>query len=169
MINLNKYSISKYNPNYRDDIGIYTKDEWTSFSDIGKCYNEEVFTFDMYFGVEQKYVNVIQILMEEFSISELCVMELENYNDSKEPVNELPECANTTIRFLSEGQKLNCEEVVYVTQGILRELLWCGFYSRETHLIIKFGYDYYINIISEQLSQNAIDNINKLGLYIENL
>ncbi len=30
------WRVTKYNPTFRDENGTYIKDEWTSFSDIGK-------------------------------------------------------------------------------------------------------------------------------------
>lgn len=38
------WRITKYNPLNRDENGLYVKDEWTSFSDIGDFYNDLEFT-----------------------------------------------------------------------------------------------------------------------------
>ena len=37
--------IVKYNPKYYDAKGVYTKDEWTDFSDIGKEFEGETSIF----------------------------------------------------------------------------------------------------------------------------
>ncbi len=51
-----KIPITKYNPIYRNELGHYLKDEWTSISDIGTIYNGIEFTFDEYVKVENLYV-----------------------------------------------------------------------------------------------------------------
>ncbi len=33
---MKRYRISKYNPTFRTEEGIYEKEEWTSYYDIGK-------------------------------------------------------------------------------------------------------------------------------------
>ena len=36
------WRITKYNPAFRDERGAYLKDEWTSVSDVGKSFGDEV-------------------------------------------------------------------------------------------------------------------------------
>ncbi len=40
-------------------------------------------------------------------------------------------------------------------------------YSNEEHFLIQFGYDYYMYIICNNLSENVISQISKLGLYVD--
>ncbi len=63
--NTNKqHTITKYPPwNYVN--GCYTKDEWTDYSDIGKIFDDKLFTLEEYLLVEQKYVNVILTILDE--------------------------------------------------------------------------------------------------------
>lgn len=41
---MHKYRITKYDPQYRDEQGIYIREDWTSYSDIGKTYNGKLLT-----------------------------------------------------------------------------------------------------------------------------
>ena len=54
---LKMHEIVKYPPqNYIN--GIYEKDEWTDYSDIGKVFDDKLFTLEEYLSVEKKYINV---------------------------------------------------------------------------------------------------------------
>lgn len=66
-----KVRITKYNPIYRDDNGYYTLNDWTSFSDIGKEYNNSIFTLEEYIKVENSYLSAIDILFNKAMISDL--------------------------------------------------------------------------------------------------
>lgn len=48
------YRISKYNPKYRDEHGIYTRDEWTSISDVGEYFNGYEVTMEEYLDTENR-------------------------------------------------------------------------------------------------------------------
>ena len=97
-------------------------------------------------------------------------MELENEENI---VNDIDDdfCQNDIdmIDFIKEGQELNIKEIKYVIKSTLRERFWCGLYSKTIHIIIKPGYDFYINIISPELPQYIINRINELGIYLEKI
>lgn len=73
---MHKYRISKYNPEFRNDKGIYLKDDWTSYCDIGKIY-EKVFTKEDYLNVESKYCDVISEILGQNKIEEMMLQDLE--------------------------------------------------------------------------------------------
>ncbi|WP_434799127.1 hypothetical protein [Terrisporobacter vanillatitrophus] len=162
------YRISKYDPKYRDEHGIYTRNEWTSISDVGEYFNGYEVTMEEYLDTENKYVKAINIILDYLKISYLYIMELEKYEDTITEINN-DFCQNDIDRndFIKEGQELNRKEINYVIKSTLRERFWCGLYSKATHIIIKPGYDFYINIISPKLPNVIIKKINELGLYID--
>lgn len=43
-MNMKKYRITKYDPQYRDGQGRYSRNEWTSWCDIGGIFEDRVFT-----------------------------------------------------------------------------------------------------------------------------
>ena len=75
------YRISKYNPKYRDEHGIYTRDEWTSISDVGEYFNGYEVTMEEYLETENRYVKAIDIILDYLKISYLYIMELEKYEN----------------------------------------------------------------------------------------
>ena len=60
-------SITKYNPIYRNEFGLYQKNEWTSISDVGKQYDGKEFTLEDYLRIEEKYVNAFFIILNFFN------------------------------------------------------------------------------------------------------
>ena len=162
------YRISKYNPKYIDEHGIYTRDEWTSISDVGEYFNGYEVTMEEYLDTENRYVKAIDIILDYLKISYLYIMELEKYeNDITNTSNDFCQKNIDRIDFINEGQELNRKEINYVIKATLRERFWCGLYSKTTHIIIKPGYDFYINIISPKLPDVIVNKINELGLYID--
>lgn len=57
------HEIVKHSPLYYDAEGRYTRDEWTSRSDVNKMFNRNIFTIEEYMEVERKYVNAVKELM----------------------------------------------------------------------------------------------------------
>ena len=53
------HEIVKYSSENYGENGVYTKDEWTSRSDIGTVYEGKTFTLEKYLDVEQRYINVV--------------------------------------------------------------------------------------------------------------
>lgn len=49
--------IVKYDPKFFNEDGIYTKDEWTSFYDIGKMFDNRVLTLKDYIITENNYID----------------------------------------------------------------------------------------------------------------
>lgn len=167
-----RYRISKYNPKFRDEDGCYTREEWTSISDVGEYINGVKVSLQEYLDTESKYIKALNSILNDLNIKHLYVMELEKQDDTinNDYVFEgFTMNVIDTVKSLKEGQELNREKINYVIQATLREIFWCGLYSRTTHIIIKPGYDFYINVICPQLSQNVIESISNLGLYIEKI
>lgn len=167
-----RYRISKYNPLYRDENGNYTKDEWTAISDIENYINGEKLSLEEYLDTESKYIKILDSILDELSIEYLYVMELEGQRDSindEYVFNGFTKDIVQMISSLKEGQELNRQEISYIVKGMLREIIWCGLYSKTVHVIIKSGFDFYINIICPKLSESIIKNAIREGIYVEEI
>ena len=57
------WRITKYNPQYRNASGFYLKNDWTSFSDMGKIFDEEELTFKKYLIIGNYYIETIILFM----------------------------------------------------------------------------------------------------------
>ncbi len=54
------FRITRYNPAFRDERGAYTRVTWTSVSDVGRTYDDEVLTLGEYERVERSYLDAVR-------------------------------------------------------------------------------------------------------------
>lgn len=59
------HEIVKYEPQYFDETGVYRKDEWTCFFDIGKEYEGKVVTMEDYLAIENRFIAVARAILIE--------------------------------------------------------------------------------------------------------
>ena len=65
------HEIVKYAPQYYDENGVYQKDEWTCFSDIGKEFEGKIITMEDYLDVEDRFISVTRAILEAKKIAEV--------------------------------------------------------------------------------------------------
>lgn len=137
---LNRYSIIKYNPAYYIN-GVYTKNEWTSFFDIGNTFDNFVLTLDEYLIVENRYIACAKQLAAESGCSYLSVAYMEGNGRFR------VKTANGKRRDLIPGSKLAVKDIDDALRNVLREnYVWMVFLNVEHSFMIDFGYDYYMHI-----------------------
>ena len=78
---MNYYRISKYNSEYRKN-NIYTIDEWTAYSDIGKIYNGKEFDYPEYMKIESNYIEMLVHIFKLLKIDKLKILCLEKYEEN---------------------------------------------------------------------------------------
>ncbi len=122
------YRISKYNPLLRKN-GIYQRDEWTSFSDVGEQYAGIVVKLSDYLSVETQYISCIQNILDACHVEHLCISGLEIVSDGLSWKN---------------SQQLNRDTVGQFLRDCLRELCWARLESSE--MIIEVGYEFYLHV-----------------------
>ncbi len=170
-----KYRISKYNPKFRNDKGIYLKDDWTSYCDIGKKY-EKIFTKENYLDVESKYCDVISEILGENRIEEMMLEDLEcgfSVDEIKKMFEEYGlifyEEEKKIIDSLTNNKKIKIVDIKLYIRLILRECFWCIFKDEITSARVEFGYDLYIYIYNINISESIIDKYRKREIFIEYL
>jgi hypothetical protein len=137
------WRITKYNPAHRNSSGAYLKDEWTSYSDIGKTFNQKIFTYEDYLKTETAYINAINHFMQCSDLPSLIISDLEKHKNIDKALLHLPDMV-TLFNSIQNGKMLTIEEVQSVSQLVLREYLWCKLTSN--NMYVHFGYDYYMYI-----------------------
>ncbi|MDO4573689.1 MAG: hypothetical protein Q4D98_00580 [Planctomycetia bacterium] len=65
--------ITKYDPQFRDEIGAYRRDEWTSITDIGRTFEGKLFSAAAYFEMENRYIETIHTLLHAYDLSEMTI------------------------------------------------------------------------------------------------
>lgn len=148
---MNEYRLTKYNPSYRTETGVYTRDEWTSFSDIGRSYNGVELTSAEYERVEDSYITATVKFLIEAGIPQLIVRGLENVE-------------GRAVSFVN-GDSLTIKQIPNVLRQILREEVWCRLEA--ANAFVHIGYDYYMYIGVPRPCPTARREAHQIGLYVE--
>lgn len=146
---------------YRDSQDCYLKDDWTSYSDIGKKFEDGVLTFEQYVKIENTYIEALVSFMKCLNINMLSVAALEK--NVQPPCNDL-----FSLEFfnnLKNGDVLDRPLIKLVAAMILRDYLWCKFEAQDMY--VHFGWDYYMYIGSAKVCKTAIYSIEQSGLFVE--
>lgn len=167
------HEIVKYNPIYYNKNGIYTKDEWTSRCDVGKCYNGKTFEIEDYLKVEQQYIDAVLSIMDAAKCAYMTVHYLEA--DKKYIVDRIKSSKFYDIDFpllkslplITEGRKIHYNKIDGVIRLALREYLYVVLCNRKHKLQIEFGYDYYMKILSSLSNAILQDIVCKAGLFLD--
>lgn len=125
---MNEYRVTKYDPQYRVN-GAYSRNEWTSISDVGRIYDGKTFTLEEYDQVEQRYVDFLLELSEMCGVFPLQV-------DSYDEVYR-----NGSWQVGQETCRMDLSDIV---ASILREECWCRLLSQD--FFIHFGYELYMYV-----------------------
>lgn len=145
------WRITKYNPEFRNSNGVFIKDDWSSYSDIGKMYQGKMFTTEVYQKYENMYVDAIITLMRGSKLSNLRLVDLEIY----EEINKID-----SSLILDEAQ------IKELVPEVLKERAWCKL-EHANLFFVHFGYDYNMYIGSSCSCKEELRSIQESGLYVE--
>lgn len=164
------WRITKYNPKYRDENGAYKKNEWISFSDIGKIFNGEKLTLNDYIKIESSYIDTIISFIKVLKIPYLIITDLEKYELDNDIINKYkeiyPNAMLNIFNNIKNNAEYNIDKITHICKLVLREHLWLKLkYTKE--FFIHFGYDYYMYICSNVKDDLLIEKIKNIGLFIE--
>ncbi|MEG0415782.1 MAG: hypothetical protein RR565_06560 [Erysipelothrix sp.] len=164
-----KYRVTKYNPQRRSKLGNYPLDEWTSISDIGEVFLDEIFTLKSYLIKENQYLSCINLAIDDLKVEVLEIRNLEKNFSFNEIEDKLKDLASDNYEEIfndvNEGVILNKMQVSQVARLILRECIWCELVCNK--FVLSFGYDYYMYFDEVVFSQNTIEKMNQIGLFVE--
>ncbi|HEV2916429.1 MAG TPA: hypothetical protein VGW78_01645 [Candidatus Babeliales bacterium] len=157
------YRITKYNPEYRDSRGAYLRDEWTSYSDIGKKFQGIIFDYDTYLKTESTYINAIITFMECLHLDKLCINKQDSYRNDSNIAYISKYFSDTTV--LRDGACFDKTAITNISRLVLREQFWCKLEADSMY--VHFGWDYYMYIGSNKKCSSAVTTIKKTGLFVE--
>ena len=143
------YRITKYDPAFRDN-GIYTRDEWTSISDVGKTYNGGPFSMDEYVKVESNYIACVKSIMRHLGVTAFAISALEVYR------------SGTNIE---DGGTVSDKRVDHIMKACLRKDIWCVLLSRI--MTVRFGNDYYMYVQCDIAQNEVVKIAAEYSLYAE--
>ena len=156
---MNRYRLSKYNPAYRDADGSYTKEEWTSISDIGKTFEGVTLQLEDYMHVEDAYIASFQLIMDECHVSSLQVTYLEKRGYPLSHVDErfihpedlYPCKMRDFYKKVKVGTVLTGWRIEYMIRLMLRENVYAHLVYKDTlhpnkAFKVFVGYDYLASV-----------------------
>jgi len=146
-----QFRVTKYDPAHRDDRGAHTRDEWTSFNDIGQTIGGVVLIEAEYQRVEDAHVTAALAFLREAGVPSLAVTGLEN-----KVAVPLP---------FAEGSSLALAQVGDVLRRVMRGEFWCRLEAAEA--FVHIGYDYYMYIGVPVACPDAAALARQIGLFVE--
>ena len=175
------HEIVKYKPeNYNED-GVYTVDEWTHISDVGRVFNGHIFTIEEYLVTEDRYASVVISLMKAHNCQYIiignllyCETKREKMNREKEMLSDPYSYHNIpllpTLRTIRLGERIHISNRKRIEDAVrlnLRGYIYVYLMNRKQNLIIDFGYDLYM-LLKSRLSKDSLRKIVvKEGLYLD--
>lgn len=130
---LYRYRVSKYNPIYREQ-DVYTKNEWTDYSDVGDEFGGGILNYQDYLDVERNY---LCFLNEVLHLAEVESMTISGY----EPISNLARFQSLFVKPVEIKSK---KKILSFAKGCLRNKFW-GKLNGQT-LDVHFGYDFYMYV-----------------------
>ncbi|MFD1177721.1 hypothetical protein ACFQ3W_15625 [Paenibacillus puldeungensis] len=159
------WRITKYDPAYRDHKGNFEKEEWTSFSDIGKVFGGSQFAISDYLSIESKYISAVTILMKCMNASSLEISNVEKFENSIVQNQYVARNMVEMFTTIKNGDNIDVTNIPDLCKLILRDHLW-GKLSTSS-MFVHFGYDYYMYIGLQKECQLGLNEIRESGLFVE--
>jgi hypothetical protein len=163
------WRISKYDPAFRDERYRYTRDEWTSVSDIGRSFDGVTLDLQTYLTTEAAYVASVREFMVDARLTTLRVASLEPprftevLRDHRFPdAADLEQLAGD----LRDGMEVSGGRLDQVLRLKLREVLWCRLEEAD-RFVVETGHEYYLHLGTTAPSQRAVSRTHELGLFVE--
>lgn len=167
---MNYISITKYDPVYRVE-GKYIKDEWTSFSDVGKEFDNLKLSLRDYLSAEEKYISALFLIFKYFKCKSVRLINI--YKNDNQSIDKLDSAlVNTYLKIEEKEYELDLNRDEFFFKNIimltLREALSNSLeiYLDENNFI-EFGYDYYMYLCTNKEDlKDVFNQIRELGLFI---
>jgi hypothetical protein len=145
------FRVTKYDPALRTAAGAYGKDEWTSFSDVGRSFSGTTLSREEYLRVESAYVEAAEAFLAEDRAPELRVVGLE--------------IRGARLSVPAEGSHVARGAFAGICRSILRDEFWCKLEADGR--FVHFGWDYYMYVGVLHPCEGAISRAKSLGLFVE--
>ena len=162
------YQVTKYNPIYRNEKGWYTKEEWTDFSCVGHEFEGKLCTLEDYEYIENLYINAVLTFMDCMNVDYLKCSKLEKRR-KKLNIQGVSKELKILYEKICPGMKISKQELSILLKIVIRRYLWCELIHDDKKMFVSFSYDFYMFIGVEKECKDAVDKINRLGLFDERL
>lgn len=144
------YRITKFDPVGRDASGAYTRDDWTSVTDVGSVFGGEILARSEYDRIETLYSDAVTCFANAANVAFLEIAEA----DGRASNEGFPTGARVAVGNLDT-----------VIRRVLREEMWCKLVSPE--MCVHFGFDLYMYVGLRRALSSAVQCVGESGLFIE--
>lgn len=148
MIN-EQYLVVRYAP------GVSLDDTWTGFADIGTAFDGHTLTEDEYLEVENKYLYVHSVFMQQAGVQRLTVLDL-----------EIDDRAPARWSGLREDAEISADDAVQLLRPLLREQISARLEVADT-FYLHVGYDMMTYVGTTEPVPYAVDEAGRIGLFVE--
>ena len=160
--------ITKYDPTYRDERGVFVGNDWTALSDVSVANGPSV---SEYLAIEENYCAVVLSIFESLSLSEATISGIEFYDDD---MDDYASCDwyETYLDALKEFRSLNiCKKtrvdipmVKILLRMMLRDVVWMKV-DFDDGAYLRVGHDFYVNFGSpRKFDWASVD-----GMFVEEM
>ena len=125
------HEIVKYSPDGYDEDGIYRRDEWTEYSDVGKTFAGKKLSLEEYLEIENRYVECALDIITQSQCKYLTIGYVEDYDN---------------IGYRCKD-RIPAERVDKVLRDMLRCNVFCVLVNLSHKVMIDMGYDYYMHVL----------------------
>lgn len=163
------YAISKYNPIYRNEFGEYCKNEWTSYSDIGKKYNGLEFNKKEYEEIEKLYIQTFFRILDYYNSKSVKVVSAFKASKKSDFIKNDDLSLYPYYKNIKNNNNIkDIESITAIIKLRLREYLaeLDLIIDSKTRTEITFGFDYYMYLKTNQNTEILEKEILKTKLFL---
>ena len=142
------FRVTKFDPRLRDERGAYRGDDWTSISEIGGRFGNEVLTLDRYLTVEAAHLCAVAVFARDAGVDKLTV-----------------HGGGGDLGDLAAGQELDLLGITDAVRENLRERIDARL--ENDRFYVHVGFDYYLYVGSDQPCRAAVDATRRMGLFVD--
>lgn len=166
---MEKYRITKYNPEFRNEKGHYLYDHWTETLDVGKVLEGELVTKEEYLRVEKDYINAVLGILKDCNQEYLRLINFhkDSFRHSLE-INAKEWFHESEFEELDlyEDKKVSLEEIPSIVKLNLRSYFFTSL-EIAGKFYFQFGYDFYMYVGCPKLSPARIKDLNSTSLFVD--
>ena len=155
------WRLSKYDPAWRDALGRYSKEEWTSAHDVGKRIGQHVLATEEYLGVERAYIETTIAFHSDAGSPPLVARDIERGGTAPNVPGDV------VAHPPREGRPVERTDLATLIRSCLREIVWCRLEADDRSCMIHFGYDYYVYLTGPQVSAHTVALARAGRLFLE--
>lgn len=142
--------IVKYVPDGYDESGVYRRDEWTDYSDVGKTFDGKKLSLEEYLEIEKRHIDCAFDIITQSQCKYLTIGYVADYD-------------NIGYRY---KDRIPVERASKVLRDMLRSKVFCVLVNLRRKVVIYVSYDYYMYALCPLEYEGLQGIVNSHNLYL---